>query len=244
MKYYGITDKGMIREQNQDCIYLSENLKYNLYILADGMGGANAGDIASKKSIEYVKEYISQNYIIENENNIKELLKNSITYANMKIYKLSKLKKEYEGMGTTLVVALYLNNKIYIAHVGDSSAYRIRKDIIRKITKDHSYVQKLLDDKSITKKEAKDHPKKNILLRAVGCEENVEVDVTMKKLQINDYLLLCSDGLTNMLKDKEILLTINTLNDCESICKKLVSLSNDRGGYDNISIILLHNSEV
>ena len=90
MKYYGITDKGMIREQNQDCIYLSENSKYNLYILADGMGGANAGDIASKKSIEYVKEYISQNYIIENENNIKELLKNSITYANMKIYKLSK----------------------------------------------------------------------------------------------------------------------------------------------------------
>lgn len=244
MKYYGISDKGKVREQNQDSMYISANQEYNLYIIADGMGGAKAGDIASIRAIEYVKEYIVDNYTQESDIKIKEIIRDSLIYANDMVYQMSKNDKNYEGMGTTIIVALICNNKMYIGHIGDSRLYRIRKGLIRKITKDHSYVQKLIDDKTITKKQAREHPKRNMLLKALGCEPAVEPDIMMKKIQLDDYILLCTDGLTNLVKDKEILLVIEKIKDCKLVCEKLVDIANARGGYDNISVILLHNDEL
>lgn len=244
MEYYGISDKGIVRTQNQDSIYVPINLKHKLYIIADGMGGANAGDIASIKAIEYVKQYIVDNFKEESDINIKDMLKKALVYANEKVYEMSINDKNYEGMGTTIIVVLICKNKMYIGHIGDSRLYRIRNGLIRKITKDHSYVQKLLDDKTITKKEARVHPKRNMLLKALGCEPIVEPDIIMKKVELDDYVLLCTDGLTNLVKDKEILLIVTQLKDCKKICEKLVDLANCRGGYDNISVIILHNDGV
>lgn len=244
MEYYGITDKGMVRTQNQDCIFIPDDFMYNLYIIADGMGGANAGDVASKNAIFYVKEYIQNNMVCEGDNKIKEMLAEAIKYANEKVYKMSVDNQNYEGMGTTIIAVLILKNKAYIAHIGDSRLYRIRNGLIRKITKDHSYVQKLLDDKTITKKEAKVHPKRNMLLKALGCEEEIEPDIMMKKFEANDYLILCTDGLTNLVKDKELLLIVEQIKDCRQICEKFIQLANTRGGYDNISTIVIHNNGV
>ena len=154
LEIYGMTDKGMVRAQNQDAIYISNNEDIKLYIVADGMGGANAGDIASKRCIEFVKEYIFENYTEKSINDILNLLKDAIDYSNKKVYQLSITNPEYEGMGTTVITLLIVKNKLYIAHAGDSSLFRIRKNIIRKITKDHTYVQQLIDDKTITKQEA------------------------------------------------------------------------------------------
>lgn len=241
MKYYGISDKGKVRKQNQDSIYIPTDIDYDLYIIADGMGGANAGDVASKKAIEYVKEYIKDNYIQEGDNKIKQVIRQSLIYANEQVYKMSLQDEKFEGMGTTIIVVLVCKNKMYIGHIGDSRLYRIRDKFIRKITKDHSYVQKLIDDKTITKKEATLHPRRNVLLKALGCEQNIEPDIMMKKIEPNDYVILCTDGLTNLVKDKEILLVIESLKETQLICEKLVSIANERGGYDNISIIVLHN---
>jgi len=237
---YGITNKGIVRTQNQDYIYVSENEKYKLYIIADGMGGANAGDIASSKATEIAKEYIINNYTEEDSLDIKEMLRNALGFANKEIYELSIKNPEYEGMGTTIIILLIIGNKIYIGHIGDSSLYRIRKNVIRKITKDHTYVQKLLDNKEITKQEAQNHPKRHMLTKVLGCESFVEPDIIVKKIEDEDYILMCTDGLTNMIKDREIYNIIKEKQDCKLAVETLVDLANDRGGFDNISVILIN----
>ena len=237
MNFYAITNKGIVRTQNQDCIYTSDNMK--LYIIADGMGGANAGDIASKKAVEVAKKYIMDNYTEESNIAIKELIRNALGFANKEVYELSLSNKEYEGMGTTIIILLIIGNKIYIGHIGDSSLYRIRRNVIRKITKDHTYVQDLVDNKEITKQQAKVHPKRHMLTKVLGCDSFVEPDIIVKKIEENDYILMCTDGLTNMVKDREIYNIIVEKKDCKVITETLVDLANNRGGLDNISIILI-----
>jgi protein phosphatase len=167
---YAKSDVGKAREMNQDAYYISDaSSEANLYLLADGMGGYKGGEIASQLAIKCTKNYI--------ENNIKEtpkdresliqLVASSIEYANMIVYEKAKEDKELEGMGTTLEVCLIYNNKAYIGHIGDSRIYRIRKDFIRKLTQDHSYVQKLVKDGKITEEEANHHPQKNMLMKAL-----------------------------------------------------------------------------
>lgn len=237
MNFYAITNKGIVRTQNQDCIYASDNMK--LYIIADGMGGANAGDIASKKAVEIAQKYIIDNYTEESNIAIKELIRNALGFANKEVYELSLSNKEYEGMGTTIIILLIINNKIYIGHIGDSSLYRIRRNVIRKITKDHTYVQNLVDNKEITKQQAKVHPKRHMLTKVLGCDSFIEPDIIVKKIEDNDYILMCTDGLTNMVKDREIYNIITDKKDCKIIAETLVDLANSRGGFDNISVILI-----
>lgn len=239
LEIYGMTDKGMVRAQNQDAIYISENEDIKLYIVADGMGGANAGDIASKKCIEFVKEYIFENYTEKSINDILNLLKDAIDYSNKKVYQLSITNPEYEGMGTTVITLLIVKNKLYIAHAGDSSLFRIRKNIIRKITKDHTYVQQLIDDKTITKQEAKVHPKRHMITKVLGCDEIIEPDILMKKIEDYDYIVMCTDGLTNIVSDKEIMNIVKENDNSKISCTKLIDLANERGGHDNISVIIL-----
>lgn len=245
MKFFGQTDIGMQRKENQDRIYVpekDEDLK--LYIVADGMGGANAGGVASKMAIEYVRNSIKDGYedAKDDREKVESLIRKSIIDANRYVYKKSKENPEYAGMGTTLSVALIIKNKVYIGHVGDSRVYRIRKEFIRQLTKDHSYVQALVQNGTITKAEAANHPQKNVLLKVLGCEPEVEPDVLVKGFLREDVLLMCSDGLTNMISVPDIFEEIKDgKNDLKKTCNNLISQSKKNGGYDNISVILVFN---
>ena len=160
-------------------------------------------------------------------------------YANMVVYEKSIENKELEGMGTTLEVCLIYNNRAYIGHIGDSRIYRIRKDFIRKLTQDHSYVQKLVQDGTITLEEAEHHPKKNMLMKALGVNAFVEPDVMVKGFQKEDIIIICSDGLTNMVEVEDIYKAVK--NNFEIATKELVNLANQNGGIDNITIITIKN---
>ena len=170
IKAYAKSDVGKVREINQDFYYISEPLdEVQLYMLADGMGGYNGGEIASKLAIQSAKNYIENNFkeIEKDKESIIQLVGSSVEYANMVVYEKSKESKELEGMGTTLEICLIYNNKAFIGHVGDSRIYRIRKAFMRKLTQDHSYVQKLVKDGTITQEEAIHHPQKNMLMKAL-----------------------------------------------------------------------------
>lgn len=240
MKGFAKTDVGKAREMNQDYYNIpsSEN-DLQLYILADGMGGYNGGEIASRLAAETTKNYIQNNFkkIEHDKEAILKLVKDAMEYANMVVYEESKKDENLQGMGTTLDVCFIYNSKIYIGHVGDSRIYLIKKDIARKITKDHSYVQQLVEDKKITREEAEHHPKKNMLLKALGCTSYVEPDIRARNLEKDDILLMCSDGLTNMVEESKIYEVVRE--NKEKAPEILVNLANNAGGYDNITVITI-----
>ena len=239
---YAKSDVGKVREMNQDAYFISDSSsEVKLYILADGMGGYKGGEIASNLAVKCTKNYIENNFreTPKDRENLLQLVASSMEYANMIVYEKSKENKEYEGMGTTLEVCLIYNNRVYIGHIGDSRVYRIRNDFIRKLTQDHSYVQKLVQEGTITKEEAEHHAKKNILMKALGCNAYVEPDVMVKGFQKGDILIICSDGLTNMVNIDDI---YNIVKDnFELATKELIDLANQNGGMDNITIITIKN---
>ena len=241
MRAYARTDIGKAREMNQDYYYISPSgSNINLYILADGMGGYKGGEIASRLATISVKNYIESNFenTLKDKEEILKLIKSSMEYANMVVYEKSKEDQELEAMGTTLEVCLIYNNRAYIGHVGDSRIYRIRKEFMRKLTTDHSYVETLVKDGTITKEEAMHHPKKNMLTKALGCTPFVEADVTVKGFTRDDIILICSDGLTNMIPEDEIYDIIKE--NFEEAPTKLIEKANENGGYDNITAIVIN----
>lgn len=242
IKAYAKSDIGKVREKNQDAFYISDSLdEVKIYMLADGMGGYNGGEIASSLAIQSAKNYIQNNFkeIEKDRDSIIQLLGSSIEYANMVVFEKSKENKELEGMGTTLEICLIYNNKVYIGHVGDSRVYRIRKEFMRKLTQDHSYVQKLVKDGTITQEEAQHHPQKNMLMKALGCNAFVEPDVMVKGFLKDDILIISSDGLTNMVSQEEIYKEAKK--DIEQAPKNLVEMANKNGGYDNITVVIIKN---
>lgn len=242
MRILSKTDVGKAREMNQDYCYASdENSDVKLYILADGMGGYKGGEIASNLAVNCTKNYICNNIdkTPKEKEDILKLISSAIEYANLVVYDKAQEIPELHDMGTTLDVVLIYNNKVFIGHVGDSRVYRIRKNIIRKLTTDHSYVEKLVKDGSITKEEAYNHPNKNMLLKALGCKNLVKPDVFYKGFLKGDILLMCSDGLTNMLKDNEIYSIL--LKNPEKPEEALINEANNLGGYDNITVIIVDN---
>lgn len=242
MKVFANSDVGKARDINEDFYYTSNSQDYlKLYILADGMGGYNGGEIASRLATISVKGYIESNFnkIEHTKEAIIELIKNAIEYANMVVYEKAKECEEFSNMGTTIEVLVIYNNKLFIGHIGDSRIYRVRKNIIRKLTEDHSYVQELVNDGTITKEEAKNHPKKNMLMKALGCTPYVEPDLSIKGFLKDDIVIMCSDGLTNMLSEEEIYNTV--LEDNTNTGNILVNKANKLGGYDNITVIVLYN---
>ena len=242
IKAYAKSDIGKVREMNQDYYYISNSLdEIQLFILADGMGGYNGGEIASSLAVETAKSYIENNFkdIEKDKDSIIQLLGSSMEYANMVVYEKSKENPELQGMGTTLEICLIYNNKVYIGHIGDSRIYRIRKEFIRKLTQDHSYVQKLLKEGTITKEQAAHHPQKNMLMKALGCNAFVEPDIMVKGFVKDDILIMCSDGLTNMV-DQDTIYEMASKN-IEQATKDLVNLANERGGYDNVTVIIIKN---
>ena len=242
IKAYAKSDKGNVRETNEDYFYISNSLdQIQLFLLADGMGGYNGGEIASQLAIQTAKNYIENNFkdIEKDRDSIIQLLGSSMEYANMVVYEKAKENPELQGMGTTLEICLIYNNKAYIGHVGDSRIYRVRKQFIRKLTQDHSYVQKLVKEGTITKEQAEHHPQKNMLMKALGCNAFVEPDVMVKGFLKDDILIMCSDGLSNMV-DQQTICEMASKN-IEQATKDLVQLAKDRGGYDNITVVIIKN---
>ena len=240
MEAFAKSDIGKARDMNQDYYYISSKQdEIQIFILADGMGGYKGGEVASCLATKTALSYIQSNFekTIKEKEEILKLIKSSMEYANMVVYEKSKEDKELEGMGTTLEVCLIYNNKAYIGHVGDSRVYRIRKEFIRKLTRDHSYVEKLVKDGTITEEEDMHHPKKNMLTKALGCTAFVDPDVTVKGFMKDDIILMCSDGLTNMVNEDEIYQLIKQ--DYKVATNKLIEKANENGGYDNITAILI-----
>ncbi len=242
IKAYAKSDIGKVREINQDSFYISNSIdEVQLYMLADGMGGYNGGEIASSLAIQTAKSYIENNFkeIEKDKESIIQLVASSMEYANMIVYEKSKESKELEGMGTTLEICLIYNNRAFIGHIGDSRIYRIRKEFMRKLTQDHSYVQKLVKEGTITPEEAVHHPQKNMLMKALGCNAFVEPDVMVKGFLKDDILVINSDGLTNLVPQEDIFRLAKE--DIERAPKELIEIANKNGGYDNITVIVIKN---
>ncbi|AJD32282.1 MULTISPECIES: Stp1/IreP family PP2C-type Ser/Thr phosphatase [Clostridium] len=232
-----LSDIGNVREINEDFVDYYEGDRFKIYIVADGMGGHNAGEVASKLAVEETIDYVKY---YEDLKDMKTLLIDAIEYANTKIYNYAKEKEKFKGMGTTITCCILDNNgNMIVANVGDSSCYILAKGGVKKITKDHSYVQQLLDEGTITKEEANTHPNKNVITRALGTNLSVQVDTFNIKLNEVCKVLLCTDGLTNYANEQEMcdILLRNEKNN-EETCKQLVELSKLKGGKDNISVIL------
>ena len=241
MNIYAETDVGMVRQMNQDAYYISEeNDNYKLCILADGMGGYTGGEIASRLACVSAADYIKKNFEDGKpytKEELMQIISDAMQQANAIVYEKSREEKELEQMGTTLEICLIYNNRVFIGHIGDSRIYRIRQGIMRKITVDHSYVQKLVKDGTITKEEAIHHPKKNMLTKALGRVETVEPDVYTKTFIKDDIILMCSDGLTNMIREENIYEIIKQ--DKENAIENLVKQANDNGGLDNITVVII-----
>ena len=231
---------------NQDSFYVSDLNKdeIKLYIVADGMGGYKGGEIASSLAVKSVKNFVFNNFkkYRKDRESILQLLKAAIEYANMVVYDKSKEDSELQDMGTTLDACLIYNNKVFIGHVGDSRVYRIRKNFMRKLTSDHSYVEKLVKEGTITKEEAYNHPKKNMLMKALGCNSLVQPDLICKGFLKDDILLMCSDGLTNMLRDNEIYDIL--LKNPDKPVEALIRNANNLGGHDNITVVIVDNIDI
>ncbi|MGL4789855.1 MAG: Stp1/IreP family PP2C-type Ser/Thr phosphatase [Anaerotignaceae bacterium] len=241
MKAIGNCVTGELRENNEDFIYVSkEEDKLNLYIVADGMGGHNAGEVASKYAVDFFVEYT--NNILENnfdESQISDTLVEAISYCNKEIYEKSLLKEELSGMGTTLTCGVIYNNKLIVAHVGDSRAYLFRDGTLTQITKDHSYVMEMVKQGKLTLEDAKVHPNRNIITKAIGSKETIQADVFIEHLKDKDLIMLCSDGLSTMVSDEEITNILNSNVDENLMVEILVNKANENGGKDNISTIVV-----
>jgi len=229
-----LSDIGNMRKLNEDYLGYSQDENKRFYVIADGMGGHNAGEVASKIAVDTIIDYINS---IKNIEDGSAVLKNAITLANESIYRLAQGNGELSGMGTTITIGLILENSLFVANVGDSSLYILKEDGITKITKDHSLVQQLIDSGSITEKEAKIHPNKNIITRALGTYDVVEVDTFKVDLQGVIKIIMCTDGLSNEVNTSEMY-DIVLKNENDVSCKKLVELSKQNGGRDNISVIV------
>ena len=242
MRAIGISDIGKCRKNNEDAYFVgtSEHEETrNLFVIADGMGGCNAGEVASSYAIETLIKHVSENRKNHSSDDILDLLAGALVEANKKVYEKSNSGIEFAEMGTTLVAAMLENKKIHIAYAGDSRAYLIRQKEMTQMTMDHSYVMELVKLGSITREEAKTHPKRNVITRAIGIRESVEIDTVVQKVEKGDYYLLCTDGLSGMLNDEEILGIISKRIAFDKKAQRLIDTANKKGGHDNISLILI-----
>ena len=240
MKSFCLTDVGIKRDMNQDFVYASDQrvgCLPNLYIVADGMGGHNAGDFASRHAVETMVDYIEN----AREESPVSVLARAAEAANYFVYEKSISDRSMEGMGTTLVAATVVEDCLYLINIGDSRLYLLDGGI-EQISVDHSLVEDMVQAGEITHEEARTHPDKNVITRAVGTKKRVRADLFDVALNEGDKILMCSDGLCNMLTDKEILSLVREADSLEEAGRKLVDAANQNGGSDNISVILAQST--
>lgn len=235
------SDIGKIREINQDAYFYIEDEIVPVFIVADGMGGHKAGEIASNLAISTIASYykVNRDKIVNEEMFIPQFMNESIAKANERIIEESQGDEELKGMGTTVTMCIILKDELYIGHVGDSRAYLLRDSELIQLTQDHSLVGELLRTGSITKEEAMNHPKKNVITRALGGDLKLKVDIINRELNNDDKIILCTDGLTNMVSEQRILETIKVDENIFESCSKLVNIANEIGGIDNTTIMLI-----
>lgn len=237
MKAYAKTDIGAMRQTNQDYMFCSMQpvgSLPNLFIVADGMGGHKAGDLASRYTVE---EFLSSVRKSDAENPIT-IIEEAVREANLALIEKSKESIDYEGMGTTLVVATFIDKSLYIANVGDSRLYIINNEI-QQITRDHSLVEEMISLGEIDRKNARTHEKKNIITRAIGVDTEVMADFFEVEYSKGDIIMMCTDGLSNMIEDGDIKAIVNNGNDLSEITNTLIDVANNNGGKDNISVVLI-----
>ena len=241
MKVYSRTDVGKKRTANQDAFFTGEFEGGAVFaVVCDGMGGANGGNVASEKAATLISDYIVKSYSPKmNSTAIENLLRAAVDSANTEVYELAREDQAYSGMGTTVVAALVIDNLAHIVHVGDSRAYLVGPSDIEKLTVDHSVVEAMVQSGEISKEEAKSHPKKNIITRAVGAESTVMCDYNIVLKPENSALLICTDGLSNCVEEADILKA--TLECSPSECAdRLIEMANNAGGPDNITAVLIY----
>ena len=238
---HGITDVGQSREHNEDAI--SWDTRLGLALLADGMGGHNAGEVASILAVDSIKtslaDVVTPEIVASGVVDYKDAVVDAIGFANREINEQSLENPEYAGMGTTLVLVLFLNRMVIYAHVGDSRIYRYRGSELKRLTSDHSLVQEMIDNGYLSHEEAQESTSRNLITRALGISEEVDVDIAEQSTEIGDIYLLCSDGLSDLVNDAAIkdIITKNR-DDLESAARTLVDMANRNGGTDNISVVL------
>jgi protein phosphatase len=247
----GLTDTGKVREHNEDSISWDGDI--GLFVLADGMGGYNAGEVASGIAVKTIVNLVQEAFAGQELEGIDKttglhrpsiILRDAIARANKIIHQTSKSQSQCEGMGTTVVSALFHDNRVALAHVGDSRMYRLRKETFEQLTMDHSLLQELVDRGFYSPEEAQRATNKNYVTRALGVEPAVDVEVHEYPVEPGDWLILCSDGLTDMVEDEDIHLTISTFGgNLDTVARQLVQLANDSGGRDNISVVLVQVAE-
>lgn len=243
MRSVGKTDIGLVRKVNEDCFLcekLCESESSYLNIVADGMGGHNAGEVASSLAVREVASHIKENLGVLKlgDTEIQDLIRNAILFANEKVYKMSILKSNCMGMGTTLSMILVRDNIAYIGHVGDSRIYLIRENIISKLTEDHSLVAELIKAGTIKPDEANNHPQKNVITKALGTEYTIEPDVSSCRLLDGDFILICTDGLSNAVYEKDMVDILLNASDLNEACEHLIAEAKIKGGYDNITAVV------
>lgn len=242
MKVSCASDIGKQREVNEDRCFFDANT--GLFIVADGVGGHRAGETASEIAVKTVSKSLfpaDGTAVYERrEDAVSDAIRRSIEEANEAIYTAASQNPELHGMGTTIVVSLQSDSELYIAHVGDSRAYLIRDDMIRQLTEDHSYVAELVRAGSITPEEARRHHLRNVITRCVGTEPQVEVDIQEVRLVSGDYVVLCTDGLSELVSDDFIKDVVLDAGNPTEACRQLVDLANQLGGTDNITVIVVH----
>jgi len=245
---FGFTDIGKKRKINEDSFgFFPEN---GLYVVADGMGGHAGGEVASRLAVESVEDFIKLSAnrdditwpfeIDESKSKDENRLNVAIQLANSRIFHEALINKNLNGMGTTIVAAIFAESHLYIGHVGDSRAYLIKNDEIRQLTDDHSIVYEQMRLGILSKEDAKTHSLRNVLTRALGTEPNIKIDTRAEKAEAGNTYLFCTDGLTNMLNDEEIKnIVSNNSNNAENACRELIAAANRNGGIDNITVIIL-----
>ena len=239
------TDQGMVRSNNEDSVFINPEL--GLAILADGMGGGNAGEVASGMATTLLAEDLKHTLgglrageAAAGESRAVGVLREKIAVANESIFRAAEHQPQYSGMGTTLVVALFCDDRLVAAHVGDSRLYRVRAGELTQLTRDHSFLQLQLDAGVITPEEAKNSKQKNIVTRALGIEPKVESEIHEHQVQLGDIYVLCSDGLHDMVEGKNIVAALQSPGgNLESAARRLIQMANDNGGKDNVSVILV-----
>ncbi len=232
------TDIGIVRQINQDSMFVSKNSDFPLFIVADGMGGHKAGEVASEMAVSIITTSLSSRLMDDDVIvNIEKEILDSIKKANRELLNHSQVIEDCNGMGTTITLGYIKDAKLYVGHVGDSRAYIIRNEELKQITDDHSLVNELLKNGDISIEEAMKHPQKNVITRAVGTNEDICIDINSFELKENDIILFCSDGLTNMIEEHELKDLFIGIKDVQEACDSAVSLAKDKGGRDNITVI-------
>ncbi|MFA7242194.1 MAG: Stp1/IreP family PP2C-type Ser/Thr phosphatase [Sulfuricellaceae bacterium] len=232
-----LTDPGMVRSHNEDSVGFDADSGFA--ILADGMGGYNAGEVASGMAVAMLSDNLKA-ALREGRSDMKALAGEEIQKTNGAIFQAAQSQPQYNGMGTTLVLALFRNNRVTVAHIGDSRLYRLRGDQFEQVTRDHSLLQEQIDSGMITREDARHSHNKNLVTRALGVEPEVEIEVHEYPVLPGDLFLLCSDGLNDMVTDEDIQLTVGLMGaNLEMAAQQLVQMANDNGGRDNVSVILV-----